>query len=199
MQLPHAILKAKEQAANFGRRTEHFRSLYKESSQEAVEELHRLLDEFGCSNTAGWQRGWPALTTAVDLALQWAITSSPPRIDTLREARAVIEAASSEWADAWASLAWFVKDWRLAPGSSEQIHDSVTMAQAERTRVDTTLAERWPVVAEKEEQESLAAMKDGLFVGLDEAFAHLAGITKEAWEARVAEHKRKRLPVPNRE
>lgn len=199
MQIPFAILKAKERAANFGRRVDLFRSLYRESSQEAGEELHRVLEEFGCSNTGGWQQGWHSLMTVVDLALQWAITLVPPPIDALREARRVIESASAEWANAWTSLAYFVKDWRLEPSFSEQINDSVTMAQAEWTRVAVTLEERWPVVNEKEEQKIVAGRKGGAFVELDDAFAHLAGVTKEAWQTRVEEHKQKRLRLPNQE
>ena len=199
MQLPHAVLKAKEQAAEFGRRVALFRSLYRESSPEAGEQLRRFLEEFGCNTSTGWQRGWHPLTTVVDLSLRWAITSTPPRIDALRDARSILGAASAEWASAWTSLAWLVKDWGLERTLSDAINDSATMAEAERLRVDATLAERWPVVSEEEEQESLAAMKNGAFVELDEAFAGLAGVTKEVWDARVEEHKRKRLHVPNRE
>lgn len=199
MNIPYAIPKAKEQAANFGRRVELFRSLYREPSPEAGEELHRVLEEFGCSNTAGWQQGWHSLTTVVDLALRWAITLAPPPIDALREARTSLEAASAEWANAWGTLAWFVKDWRLEPSLSGPTNDSATMAQAEWVRVAATLEERWPVVNEKEEREIVAKRKDGAFVELDDAFAHLAGVTKEAWQTRVEEHKQKRLRLPNQE
>ena len=82
---------------------------------------------------------------------------------------------------------------------SVKILDIVTLAQAERTRVDATLEDCWPVVNEKEEQKILAEMKGGAFVELDEAFARVAGVTKEAWQARTEEHKQKRLRPPNQE
>jgi hypothetical protein len=197
MQIPYAILKAKEQATDFGRRVDHFRSLYREPSPEAGEELYRLLEEFGCSNTTGWQRGWHSLTTVVDLALQWAVKSVPPPIDALREARACLEAASAGWANSWGELAWFVKGWRLESSPSGPINDSATMAQAEWTRVAATLEERWPVVSR--EQEASEAMNGAAFVELDDAFARLAGVTKEAWQARVEEHKQRRVRPPNQE
>ena len=197
MQIPYAILKAKERAAVFDRRVEQFRSAYPEPSREASEELHRVLEEFGFSHAVGWQRGWQALTTVVDLALQWAVKSVPPPIDALREARACLEAASAGWANSWGEYAWFVKGWRLEVSLSGPINDSATMAQAEWTRVSATLEERWAV--DSREQEASEAMNGAAFVELDDAFARLAGVTKEAWQARVEEHKQKRLRLPNQE
>jgi hypothetical protein len=65
------------------------------------------------------------------------------------------------------------------------------IAEVERLRADTLNHWPWPPTPE-EVAEAVAEYERGDSLPLDEAFAEIAGVSKEAWLERVEEHKRRR-------
>jgi hypothetical protein len=78
---------------------------------------------------------------------------------------------------------------------ADWISECLTLAAAEKRRVETSLAEGWPVGTAEEEQKALREMKAGASVGLEETFARIAGVSEEEWLRRVKEHKFRRRPA----
>jgi hypothetical protein len=193
MKIPFSIHRAKERAESFRRCVELFRAEFSgEPSEEACEELWRLVQEAApTARPPRWRFDRIDPPLAVEQVLLWANTIQPPPADALTEARAAIEATISTWAEAWAHLCQTVDRW-TDKCRAPDLRELVTLAMAEKRRLLMLLAESWPVADAEAERRALADIKAGSFLGLDDAFAQIAGVSAEEWQRRVSEHVRRK-------
>ena len=63
---------------------------------------------------------------------------------------------------------------------------------AEKEQVDFLLQRSWPVEGKAEERKALKEVENGQGVEIDDAFANIAGMSKEEWLKKVEAHKRKK-------
>ena len=71
---------------------------------------------------------------------------------------------------------------------------AIRIARCEQMRLESILRESWPGGDMEGEQKALEQMRAGQAIGLDEAFAQIAGVSGEEWQQRVQAHKKARRP-----
>jgi hypothetical protein len=190
--IPPVMLLARERAASFRRCSKILHEAWLDPpSHHSLEEAFLLIED------VFWSRGWRfALETplfTLEWMLAWANTVPPPPVPALREARAVLEETASDWEESFVLLQEILKrQISLGVRRPDSFYELTRVVSSERLRLKVILDESWPVGGEAEEQKALTEMKDGKGVGLDDAFAQIAGVTKKEWARRVAEHKKKR-------
>jgi hypothetical protein len=188
--IPLVIRVAREQAASFRRCVEMVIEARESSPLGASEyEASEILEDMWFRDRRSGDE-FPKL--AVERALQWACREAPPPPAVLREARAMLEGVVNDWTEAILMLDQHFRRLSAEYHWPRGFHRLKTAALAEQRRVMMLLRESWPVGSEEEEQRALADLKEGKGVELDDAFAEIAGVSKEEWLRRVAEHKEKR-------
>jgi hypothetical protein len=191
--IPPVILLARERAASFRRCSKILHEAWLDPpSHHSLEEAFLLMED------VFWYRGWRfALETplvTLEWVLAWANNVPPPPVPALREARTALEETASDWEESFVLLQEILKRQISSGGRRwpDWLYEVTRVVSSERLRLKVILDESWPVGGEDEEQKALAEMKGGKGIGLDDAFAQIAGVTKKEWARRVAEHKKKR-------
>ena len=190
--IPFRIKKAREHLESFRRYEELYRSRFGiEKSREAEAELTELVEDFGPMLTGGWRSARDSILEATEGAVLWANDPAPPPTDALQEARAALESLADEWAALWRSIAcWVGLEWDHSHYASRTKQLS-TLADATSRQVRSMLAADWPVDGPVQEQEALSEIRAGAFVGLEEAFSQIAGVSQARWLEQVEEHRRR--------
>jgi hypothetical protein len=188
--VPPLILLTKERAGSFRRCLEILHAAGCETpSCYDLKDTLVFLDELVLNRSGRVTLDTPLIT--LEWALAWANRNPPPPVHVLREARAVLQQAAEDWARSFL----LVQEMSKRPVEHypqrwpEWLAEITRGVAAEKRRIDLILEESWPVSEEETEQQALAELKSGQGLELDDAFAQIAGVSKDEWERRVAEHK----------
>jgi hypothetical protein len=127
----------------------------------------------------------------IEHALEWACQESPPPTAVLRETREVLKGLLTDWSEAILIVDELFRGEGHPHHWPHWFYRLKTTAAAEDRRARMILDESWPVSDEKEEAQALADVKGGKGLELEDAFADIAGVPKDEWMRRVAEHKKK--------
>ena len=196
MKIPFDLLMDKERAESFHRKALLIRDRFGAPAigEECWSEIWRLIGE---ADQDRQYRPWHPFHSlpmpALEHALRWANGTPPPPADALQVARAVVEATLAAWFDAWLLLGKMLDVGDKSPCRSHPA-EYVTLAMAGHRRAVAALGEGWPVLSIDDERRVVAEMKAGKGLGVDEAFAGVAGVSMEEWHRRAEAHKRKFHP-----
>ena len=193
MNIPLFIPLAKERAATFRRAVDLFISHYKDRASDGMwRDLFTIVGPFARDGTRLTEPSQIDLSLVVDTALIWATTRPWPSDSDLREALSLIEETLAEWAAAWMALTNVLNTSGASLGCGHWFREVVPLAMVKHRQATRSLSESWPLASEEVETKALAEMKAGNAVGLEEAFARIAGTTKTEWTDRVEQHRKRR-------
>jgi hypothetical protein len=124
--------------------------------------------------------------------LRRAVTDDSLTVDDLRSMQAALDKVLAAYTFVTAfTLTHLQKAERLAPERLNAVKDALSALG----KVRHEMAEHWPVCSASEEEVARAQIAGGESLDLDEAFARIAGLSKDAYLRRVEAHKAGR-PAP---
>lgn len=187
--VPVFIPIARERAASFRRAAELFCSIDYRSEWGDVGMIVR-----------GWVRDSMYLVDPSEIdvslvlqhALIWARQNTAVPGDSLHHARELLEAMLEDWHEGWKTLAKHLKESGNALHDNHWFREVATVALGRERQLEKSLAEEWPVSSRQDENKRREEIKEGNFLELDEAFAEIAGSSKEEWLAKVRTYQDKR-------
>lgn len=191
--IPIALLLLKERADSLRRCVEILHAGWEDpSSHYALQQALLLIQDFVWSEGTHIFAHSPAMV--LEWAMEWASTNPPPPVDSLREARAILELSAQSWAESFTLLRAMLERRTHMQGRPcpDWVFEMARLAASEQWRIEATLRESWPVGAEKEELQRLAQMKSGQALSMEETFALAAGVSQEEWAEKVRAHKAKK-------
>lgn len=194
MAIPFYVTLAREQAATFRIKMESLATDFSGNwPDQAWDRIDAVLQPRHDADR-GWGYSPPVeVLSVVHEALGWAYDpSSKP--DDIRSARSELEAILSERIAAW--KVWDQIRTRAPQASSRAswLRQVIAAATAQYDLARSALAAQWPLTEGDDDRATPEELEAGGGIGMDDAFALIAGVTSDEWRRMVAVHPRKVEP-----